>query len=72
MYGYKTGPHSAISVRSYSQESVEAAVDQTRVLPLKERIPRLPLAITAISVIPFITCSIIPFAFPFEYATTVI
>ena len=37
-------------------------------LPEKQSIPFAPLAISAISLIPFITCSVIPFAFPFEIA----
>lgn len=54
--------------RLLTTESGEAAVDQTNVLPTKDRIPRVPLAITAISLVPYVACTLIPFAFPFEYA----
>lgn len=71
IYGYKNGTSMAVAARSYSQESTENVSEQAIVAPSKERIPRAPLAITAISVIPFVACSIIPFAFPFEYVLCV-
>lgn len=66
-YGQKPRFYIAPTVRSYTQESTKPAVEEVPSLPSKERIPRIPLLISAISVVPFLACSVIPFAFPFEY-----
>ena len=63
---YKGCYHKYQCSRSYTSESTEETGEQSIELPTKDRIPRLPLVITAVSLVPYVAFSVIPFAFPFE------
>lgn len=56
-----------MSTETPNEQAAQNEVEPS--LPEKEAIPFVPLAITAISVIPFLTCAVIPFAFPYEYVS---
>lgn len=59
--------YTSSSVRVFSTEASELPKETVEALPEKARIPRLPLLITAISVVPYLACAAVPFAFPLEY-----
>lgn len=59
--------YTSSSVRVFSTEASEVPQTTVEALPEKARIPRLPLLLTAISVVPYLACAAIPFAFPLEY-----
>lgn len=66
----KSSPH-GYSVRVYSTENSDVLKKTIPAATDELRIPKLPMALTAISLVPFVASAIIPFAFPFEYVHSV-